>query len=218
MTTRTKVIIVESTAHWEALQRERAEFNASTSPPPATVLPNQPATPAFATHRASSYTTPLSPAKSSRRKRRHDNSTFKDHPQAVLRKEDLKPPGYGSTQSSLWTALQQDSHVAAPKPDPGARAQPLPKSLRQSLKRQHIPAGSLHLYEKQLTAHLSGTEPLLTMEINDPYQRWMFHALCQYYQVDSYSKTVDGRRFTFVDNKTSLDLPTRTFMDFLHRK
>ncbi|KAI8065199.1 hypothetical protein BC940DRAFT_304438 [Gongronella butleri] len=219
-----KVIIVESTAHWEALKQERAQFspfidsfssNSSTPSPPPRSAPKQDR------HQASPP-----PLRASRRKRRFDNNCLKEHPQAVLLSQDLQFPGYAPAPRHWHTMVNlAPSSQDRPKQDIVSRAQSnatLTKALRHALKRNHIPTGCIDDLERQLIAYLA-SEPRdkWTMEINDSYQRWIFHALCQYYQVYSHSTTTpDGHRLTSVSLPADLHVewPTSTFLEYIERR
>ncbi|CAO3594901.1 unnamed protein product [Absidia cylindrospora] len=107
--TGTRVFFVESTAHWEALQRERAQFHHSSTP---SLSSERTFTPSSRKQHATKSTTlegdsltsrfALAAGKpGSRRRKRWDNNHLKDNPAAILYPEDLKPPGHQHSTSRI---------------------------------------------------------------------------------------------------------------------
>ncbi|KAI8342793.1 hypothetical protein BC941DRAFT_413855 [Chlamydoabsidia padenii] len=224
-TTGTRVFFVESTAHWEALQRERAQFHSTTTTtdhhiitkkqPHGNKLPQRDST---ANRIAMSVGKP-----GSRRRKRWDNNHLKDNPAAVLYPEDLKPPGHPPSRVSfLQWDMEDDDTTLDNNNDDDIYLPHLTRQMRHGLKRHHIPEGWVMQYEQQLVNFLSRQDEneLLTWEIDDSYLRWLAHAICRYHNVDSYSETTqDGRRLTFVNGTTDrqLEQPLVSFLDYIKK-
>ncbi|KAI8384382.1 uncharacterized protein BYT42DRAFT_612086 [Radiomyces spectabilis] len=229
------VIFIQSTAHWEAIQKQRVQVegaSAASSQPPA--IPEPFSLDATTKSKKKKRFVPqreslarrnrlLVGKEGSRRRQRWDNNNFSDHPFAVLHPDDLRPPGYSHQRPSFhWT--DEDAAVILEAeyefwdenhPDlNGACTAPLTRSVRQDLKKMHIPKGLVIFYENQLLdfmqqmqmVSLDTSTPYMQWEIGDAFARWIVHALCRYYGLVSLSKTLnDGRRVTFACHKAHLD-------------
>ncbi|CAO3638706.1 unnamed protein product [Cunninghamella echinulata] len=215
MTTTTRVFFVESSAHWEAIQRERAQFhNSSTSliQPDKRITTTKPKG-YKPIERASleKRNTLLIGKEGSRRRQRWNNSHLKDNPLAVLHAEDLKLPGYEqSYRPSLWknnefnieTIIDNNQEINFngendDNNDDDDGRFTITKRMRHDIKRHHIPEGYVQLYENEILDFISrqndknndgNDDHTLTWEVNDNYHRWIVHILCRYYNLSSNSK------------------------------
>ncbi|KAI8089709.1 uncharacterized protein BX664DRAFT_333692 [Halteromyces radiatus] len=248
--TGTRVFFVESTAHWEALQRERAQFHTTTISP-------EPIQQYKKTKHTSSRQSPsqtnrpiLLGKEGSRRRKRWENNNLKDNPLAVLYTEDLKPPGHQQNSSpntkylewqSLPENMKEDMEMIKyqdnTKDDNKTTLPSLTRQMRIGLKKHHIPEGWITFYEQQLLQFLSqqrqyhqeqdvtllknNNNNTLIWEIDDSYLRFIGHAICRYYNVNSYTETtLDGRKITFVEclDIDQLHTPSISFFDYIKNK
>ncbi|SAM03575.1 hypothetical protein [Absidia glauca] len=246
--TGTRIFFVESTAHWEAMQREKAQFHSTTSASPdhTTAMPTkkqqQPLSkpPPLQRDSLASRNALAVGKPGSRRRNRWDNNHLKDNPKAVLYQEDLKPPGHQHSSSSIsflqwqWDSDGEDDLALTENDfDNDSNGPHLTRQMRHGLKRHHIPEGWVMQYEKELLDYLSRRQhqdkpdeglsqhhKTLTWEIDDSYLRWIVHAICRYYNVDSYSETTqDGRRVTIVNWTADhqLERPQVSFLDYIKK-
>ncbi|ORZ22381.1 hypothetical protein BCR42DRAFT_406073 [Absidia repens] len=178
--TGTRVFFVESTAHWEALQRERAQFHHSSTP---SLSSERSFTPSSRKQQHATKSTSKGDALASRftlaagkpgsrRRKRWDNNHLKDNPAAILFPEDLKPPGHQHSTSRILHFQGQledgveddtiaiddigDTDIENNYNDLSVTDLPsLTRQMRYGLKRQHIPEGWVSYYEQQLLEFLS---------------------------------------------------------------
>ncbi|KAL0075702.1 hypothetical protein J3Q64DRAFT_1840313 [Phycomyces blakesleeanus] len=158
----------------------------------------------------------------SRRRQRWDNNNFSENPVAVLYSEDLRPPGYSRSKNIFqWNNIaineeepesveEENQHV------PIRSIVPLSRSVRKDLKRAHLPLGLVSSYEDQLMRFIAtqqrrppgevdAQDLCLVWEISDRFVRWFVHAMCDYYNLESFSETISsGRRITYICHKAHL--------------
>ncbi|KAI9300725.1 hypothetical protein BJ944DRAFT_19437 [Cunninghamella echinulata] len=173
--TTTRVFFVESSAHWEAIQRERAQFHNSTTSPiqiDKRIISTKPKS-CKSIERASleKRNTLLVGKEGSRRRQRWNNSHLKDNPLAVLHTEDLKLPGYEqSYRPSLWKDNEFDIETLIDNNqeinfngesdknnnnDDDDDRFTITKKMRHDIKRHHIPEGYVQLYENEILDFIS---------------------------------------------------------------
>ncbi|CEP10088.1 hypothetical protein [Parasitella parasitica] len=201
------VIFVQSTAHWKAIQQQRAQLLEVTSPP-SSAPPSEPSPPRVI-HREPKQAPTKKPSRligkeGSRRRNRWTNNTFADHPLAVLYAEDLCPPGYEAKTPKydfgLILADQEDEEqVIIPKQQiVQVKAHNLPRHVRHSLKKTHISKGLVTNYESQLIEFidiwLNDVECLenaclkIYVASNNQFERYVLHTMSRYYGFSSFSK------------------------------
>ncbi|KAG2180542.1 hypothetical protein INT44_003546 [Umbelopsis vinacea] len=97
----------------------------------------------------------------SRRRQRWDNNNFTDHPFAAINPADLRPPGYADLPKFHWADDEAIANITSDDIDRMCRSQdlkstanhvdyPLHRSIRQDLKKSHIPEGLVAFYDEQI--------------------------------------------------------------------
>ncbi|KAI9029567.1 hypothetical protein CLU79DRAFT_734648 [Phycomyces nitens] len=144
----------------------------------------------------------------SRRRQRWDNNNFSENPVAVLYSEDLRPPGYNRSKNVFqWNsiALNEEEPESVEEDNQTIPIRntvvPLSRSVRKDLKRAHLPLGLVSSYEDQLMRFIAtqqrrppgevdAQDLCLVWEISDRFVRWFVHAMCDYYSLESFSKSM----------------------------
>ncbi|GAA5808938.1 hypothetical protein MFLAVUS_002338 [Mucor flavus] len=203
------VIFVHSTAHWEAIQRQRAQL-LGVKPEPEPIKKEKKAAPLSVKSRR-----PNVGSETSRRRKRWVNNNFSNHPQAVLYAEDLRPPGYIYKHHDTLI-LEQDITIKS-RPQHIAPTI-LNRHIRHDLKKTHISQGLVSKYESMLMefidAWLDNLEELenacLQIASNNQFERYVVHTLSQYYGLESFSETNDQNiRTTFIFHPAYMDYITK---------
>jgi hypothetical protein len=113
-----------------------------------------------------------------------------------LHEEDLLFPGYQSYEG-LWShpeVVEWLSEITNDEDFTGMRKEHHSSSLishrlHQDLKKQHVPQGLVRYYEQELTKFiLDDGDATMALEIDNPFTRFVIHTMCQFHQVDSFSK------------------------------
>lgn len=85
--------------------------------------------------------------------------------------------------------------------------------LRNTLKKRHIPMGTLIQLEKKLSDFfLNQPYSIYKLRLGNSYERLMVHALCQYMGLKSCSYNENGVRWTKVHNKYVIFHPPPVFL------
>ncbi|CAO3639394.1 unnamed protein product [Mucor fragilis] len=203
------VIFVQSTAHWEAIQQQRAQL-VGVSPPStpfmeqSRVIPKKPKQPEPTPARKKPSR--LIGKEGTRRRNRWTNNTFSDHPSAVLYAEDLRPPGYDAKAPKYdmgLIAIEQEGDESEQKEEQEqalvhALPHNLPRHVRHDLKKAHISKGLVTNYESQLIQFidvwLNDTQCLdnacLQIQVvsNNQFERYVVHTMSRYYGFASFSE------------------------------
>ncbi|CAO3656349.1 unnamed protein product [Mucor hiemalis] len=186
------VIFVNSTAHWEALQQQKAQL---LGVPPAP----EPVAPVLRKEKKPSsdgkVKRSLAGKEGSRRRQRWTNNNFSEHPQAVLYAEDLRPPGYVHKHHDASILLQNDLII---KNDAEKTIMPtiLSRHIRHDLKKAHISQGLVNNFELQLIQFIDSwledpedlSKVCLQVGSNNQFERYVLHTMSQYYGFCSFSK------------------------------
>ncbi|GAN06764.1 hypothetical protein MAM1_0135d06254 [Mucor ambiguus] len=208
------VIFVQSTAHWEAIQQQRAQLIGVS--PPNTPLVESSQQHNRVIHKKPQQQETTSPRKKpsrligkegSRRRNRWTNNegTFSDHPSAVLYAEDLRPPGYEAKAPKYDVgiiSIDQEGDDSEEEEEEPEQVHTLPHNLsrhvRHDLKKAHISKGLVTNYESQLTQFidqwLNDTHCLdnacLEMQVvsNNQFERYVVHTMSRYYGFVSFSE------------------------------
>ncbi|KAI8647762.1 hypothetical protein BD408DRAFT_407779 [Parasitella parasitica] len=221
------VIFVQSTAHWEAIQQQRAQILGVTSSPPTTPTTSDLSPPRMVSREpkqaSSKKPSRLIGKEGSRRRNRWTNNTFADHPSAVLYAEDLRPPGYEANPPKydigLLVANQQDQdqeQATSTHQNVQEKAHNLSRRVRHSLKKTHISKSLITNYESQLIEFihvwLNDVECLenaclkIHVASNNQFERYVLHLMSRYYGFSSFSKTNDqSQRITYICHPAYLD-------------
>lgn len=210
------VIFVHSTAHWEALQQQKAQLLGVPPAPEPVVAPvvkkvKKPSSD-VKTKRS------LAGKEGSRRRQRWTNNNFSEHPQAVLYAEDLRPPGYVHKHHDASIFLQSDS--IAVKDDAEKTIVPtiLSRHIRHDLKKAHISQGLVTNFESQLIQFIDAwledpddlSKVCLQLGSNNQFERYVLHTMSQYYGFCSFSETNDQNiRITYIFHPAYLDYITK---------
>ncbi|KAL7310352.1 hypothetical protein PS15m_009865 [Mucor circinelloides] len=225
------VIFVQSTAHWEAIQQQRAQL-IGVSPPSTPSIEtlqqdriSQKKPKQQASAPARKKPSHLIGKEGSRRRNRWTNNTFSDHPSAVLYAEDLRPPGYEAKAPKYdvgLISLEQDDDDSEEEQQVQVHALPhnLSRHVRHDLKKAHISKGLVTNYESQLIQFidiwLNDTQCLdnacLEIQVvsNNRFERYVLHTMSRYYGFASFSKTNDhSQRVTYICHPAYLNYITK---------
>ncbi|CAO0803196.1 unnamed protein product [Mucor circinelloides] len=225
------VIFVQSTAHWEAIQQQRAQL-IGVSPPNTPSIEtlqqdriSQKKPKQQASAPARKKPSHLIGKEGSRRRNRWTNNTFSDHPSAVLYAEDLRPPGYEAKAPKYdvgLISLEQDDDDSEEEQQVQVHTLPhnLSRHVRRDLKKAHISKGLVTNYESQLIQFidiwLNDTQCLdnacLEIQVvsNNRFERYVLHTMSQYYGFASFSKTNDqSQRVTYICHPAYLNYVTK---------
>ncbi|KAI8090717.1 hypothetical protein BDF21DRAFT_396154 [Thamnidium elegans] len=208
------VIFVHSTAHWEAIQKQRAQL-LGVKPEPGLIKKEKKAAPPSVKSKRPNVGSEIS----RRRKRWVNNNyfgdNFSDHPQAVLYAEDLRPPGYIYKHCNT-RILEQDTMIKS-RPQHIVPTI-LNRHIRRDLKKTHISQGLVTKFESMLMEFidtwLDDLEQLdnvyLQIASNNQFERYVVHTLSQYYGLESFSETNDQNiRSTFIFHPAYMDYITK---------
>ncbi|KAI9472186.1 MAG: hypothetical protein EXX96DRAFT_542304 [Benjaminiella poitrasii] len=225
------VIFVQSTAHWEAIQRQKAQLDGIK--------------PELEKAQHVSVTTKKPPVKEktdgskrlesigkegSRRRQRWLNNNFLNHPSAVLYAEDLRPPGYygnGEHTSNLEAAATillstDDEHLLDDDDADTAAFLPhiLSRNSRYHLKKTHISRNLVSNYESELMLFINRwlDDPTcldnvcLQIQVisNNRFERCIVHTMCRHYGLCSFSQTDEqDNRVTYICHPAYIDYVTK---------
>ncbi|KAF1800483.1 hypothetical protein V8B55DRAFT_1535704 [Mucor lusitanicus] len=229
------VIFVQSTAHWEAIQQQRAQL-IGVSPPSTPLASQQQQQQDRIVQKKPRQQETASPRnkpsrligkEGSRRRNRWTNNTFSDHPSAVLYAEDLRPPGYEAKAPKYDVGLisrddseEEEEEEEEDQVQVHALPHNLPRHVRHDLKKAHISKGLVTAYESQLIQFidlwLNDTQCLdnacleLRVVSNNQFERYVVHTMSRYYGFASFSKTNDqNQRVTYICHPAYLSYITK---------
>ncbi|KAI7904017.1 uncharacterized protein BX663DRAFT_506124 [Cokeromyces recurvatus] len=230
------VIFIQSTAHWEAIQRQKAQLlgiKPSSEPErPQTSSVNVNKKPTSKEKDTSSRRSQWIGKEGSRRRQRWLNNNFLNHPSAVLYAEDLRPPGYNNQDYDKYELDVAASVLCSTDDDnllfdgeglednnvllPHA----LSRNVRYNLKKTHVSKILVSNYESQLMQFINLwlddlkclDKAYLEIKVvsNNQFERYILHTMCRYYGLYSFSKTDEqNNRITYICHPAYINYVTK---------